>query len=79
MSTSSTQFVRHYPSYAVATAFGGGIIAGWLIAHELKKRLSSRGEQRRRKAIESKSHKRAISRWEGEGGAIPSIKKGGKK
>ena len=79
MSATATQFGRHYPLYAVAAAFSGGMIAGWLIAHELKTRLYARGEQRQRKTSEGKAYKRAISRWEGEGGSIPSTKKGGKK
>lgn len=75
----ATQFVRHYPLlYAVAAAFSGGMIAGWLLARELKTRSYSCGEQRQRKASEGKAYKRAISRWEGEGGSILSTKKGSK-
>jgi hypothetical protein len=75
----TTQFVQHYPLGAVATAFGGGVLVGWLIAHDLKTRLYAGDEQRRQKASEEKANKRAISRWEGEGGALLSTKKGSKK
>ena len=78
--TGTAQFVWYHPLGAVlAAAFGSGLLIGWLIAPDLKARLYSRGEQRQLKAGEIKSYKRAISRWEGEGGAIPSIKEGSKK
>lgn len=67
----TTQFVRHYLPGAVAVAFGGGVLVGWLIARGLKTRLSAGNEEREMKATEDKINKRAISRWEGEGGAIP--------
>jgi hypothetical protein len=77
--TETAQFVRHYPLGVAAAAFGGGVFIGWLISYNLKTRLSSGREQRPQKVDEVKAYKRAISRWEGEGGAIPSISKGGKK
>jgi ElaB/YqjD/DUF883 family membrane-anchored ribosome-binding protein len=33
----TAQCVRHYPLSAVAAAFGGGMLVGWLIAHNLKR------------------------------------------
>jgi hypothetical protein len=76
--TGMAQFIRHNALGAVAVAFSGGVLAGWLIAHDLKTRLYA-SEQRQRKAGEAKAYKRAISRWEGEGGAIRSTMKGNKK
>lgn len=74
----TAQFVRHYPLGAVAAAFGGGVLIGWLIAHDLKTRLYSGSEQRQRKVSDDRTSKRAISRWENEGGALLSTKKGRK-
>jgi uncharacterized membrane protein YciS (DUF1049 family) len=75
----TAQFVQHYLLGAMAVAFGGGMLVGWLIAHDLKIRLYAGSEQRQQKASEDKADKRAISRWEGEGGALLSIKKSGDK
>lgn len=66
------QFVRRYPSGAVAAAFGAGMIVGWFVAHELKTLLYTGRQQQ---ASEDRAYKRAISRWEGEGGALLSMKK----
>ena len=63
----------------MAAAFGGGMLVGWLITHHLKTRLSTDGERMQQKANETKADKRAIARWEGEGGALLSIKKSGNK
>ena len=73
----TAQFVRHYPLGMVTVAFGGGVLIGWLIANDLKARLYP-GSERRRRISEDKAQRRAISRWEGEGGAILSTRKGGK-
>lgn len=66
----TTQFVRRYPLGTMAAAFGGGMLVGWLIAHNLKTRLSAGNVQRQQQASEEKAKRRAISRWEGEGGRI---------
>jgi hypothetical protein len=63
----------------MVVAFGGGMLVGWRIAHDLKIRLYSGSKQRQQKAGEDKADKRAISRWEGEGGALLSKKKSGDK
>lgn len=75
----TAQCVRHYPLTAVATAFGGGVLVGWFIANDLKTRLYVGSEQRQQKIREDKANKRAISRWESEGGALLSTKEGGTK
>ena len=67
----TSQFVRPYPLGAVA-AFGAGVLVGWLIAHELKTRLFAGSKLRQQQASEDKANKRAISRWESEGGALLS-------
>jgi len=73
------QFFRHFQRGAIAAAFSGGVLVGWLIAHNLKTRLYAGTEKKQQKASEDKANKKAISRWEGEGGAISSTKKGIKK
>ena len=60
--------IRQYPLSAVATAFGGGVLAGWLIAHNLKTRFYA-GRKERQRASEIKANRRAISIWENEGGS----------
>jgi hypothetical protein len=65
----TAQCVRHYPLSAVAAALGGGVLIGWLIAHNLKRRHDAGREERQRRAGEDKANKRAISTWEDEGGA----------
>ena len=64
----TARFVRQYPLVTAAAAFGGGVVAGWLIARVLKTRLYAGNEQRQQQAGEEKAKRRAISRWEGEGG-----------
>jgi hypothetical protein len=66
----TAQFVRHYPLGIVAAAFGGGLLVGWLIARELKTGRYAGSEQREQQASEEKAKRRAISRWEGEGGRV---------
>jgi hypothetical protein len=73
----TAQFVRRNPLGAVTAAFGGGILLGWLIAHDMKTRFYAGSQRRQQQDSENKAYKRAISRWEGEGGAIPSKMKGG--
>lgn len=68
----TAQCVRHYPLSAVAAAFGGGVLVGWLIAYNLKGRISWGREERRRSFTEDKANSIAISIWENEGGANPS-------
>ena len=63
----------------MVVAFGGGLLVGWRLAHALKTRLYTDGERMQQKANETKADKRAISRWEGEGGALLSTKKSGDK
>lgn len=63
------QCIRRHPLSAVAAAFGGGVLAGWLIAHNLKTRLYTDRDERRQRASDNRANKRAISIWENEGGA----------
>jgi hypothetical protein len=65
----TAQCVRHYPVSAVAAAFGGGALIGWLIAHTLKRQHYAGRADRQRRAGEDKINQRAISTWEDEGGA----------
>lgn len=65
----TAQCVRRYPLSAVAAAFGGGVLAGWLIAHNLKTQFCAGRKERQQWASETKANKRAISIWENEGGA----------
>lgn len=69
------QFVRRYPSGAMVAAFSAGLLGGWFVAHELKTLLYTGRQQQ---ASEDRAYKRAISRWEGEGGALLSMKKSSK-
>jgi hypothetical protein len=75
----TAQFVKHYLPGVMAVAFGGGVLVGWFIAPDLKTRFYVANKQRRQKLSEDKAYKRAISRWEGEGGALLSTNNGGKK
>lgn len=73
------QFVQHYLLGAMAVAFGGGVLVGWLIMPNSKIQLHMGSKQRQQKVSEDKADKRAISRWEGEGGALSSSRKGSMK
>jgi excisionase family DNA binding protein len=64
----TAQCVRRYPLSALAAAFGGGVLAGWLIARNLKTQFYA-GRKERQRASETKANQRAISVWENEGGA----------
>jgi hypothetical protein len=70
----TAQFFRQYPLGMVAAAFSGGVLIGWLIADDLKTRLYA-GREQGRLPSEDKAQRRAISRWETEGGALASTRK----
>jgi len=61
--------IGHYPFSAVVLAFGGGVLTGWLIACNLRTRLSAGSGERGQRTSEVTAYKRAIAVWENEGGA----------
>ena len=65
--------IRQYPLSAAAAAFGGGLLAGWLISRNLEGRHYAGREESRRMAFEDEARRRAISTWENEGGAYGDI------
>lgn len=66
--------LRQYPLTAMAVAFGGGMLCGWLIARKLKTRLSASSEERQQMTREDEANQSALSGWEAEGGAALAAK-----
>lgn len=67
----AVQLVRRHPLGAAVLVFGGSVLIGWLIGHDLKKRFYSRGKRARQKLGEAQAYHQDISHWEDEGGSIP--------
>jgi hypothetical protein len=75
MAATITELIRRHPLGAAALVFGGSVLVGWLIGQDLESRFHARGDQARQKLHEENAHRRDLSHWEGEGGAIHSTDK----